>query len=463
MFGSDLIRRASEIYEKLDIERIAEAGIHRNIENYEFVTTYPPIRAHRPITQEDIFDGGNKARVVQFYIHIPFCTGKCAFCGRYLTISGASQEEVDNYINYLEKELELLISIPDLQSMRIGYMYIGGGTPTYLTSKQLSRLISKVRSSLSISDDSEFTVEGSPETVTEDKIKELLAGGVNRFSLGIQTYSDVVLKKSGRRHDSRKASETAKMVGQAGFNDFNIDLMTGLPLQSLESFEDSLQRSIDDGATSVTVYPLYVRPGCKMVGFDRRMFPTEKDSLMMQIMAKDFFEGRGFGGGPIHYFSRSKKECDAYQEAKWKGAENLGLGVSTYQFFDNTQYHNHFVLDDYKGAIDSGRLPVWVGIRLDREEQIARSIVLKIKGGGEVNKEDFISQFGVSPEEMYPETIAWLVGLDLIELTDAGIKLTYTGELYSEEVAIQFYTKDTRRAIGSSGYVGYSVAELPNF
>ena len=457
---SKLIETAREIKANFGIEKLEQAGYKRNRKEYEFIVTYPSIPALSAVSQEKIFSGKPKEREVQFYVHIPFCTGTCTYCGRFETFPRQTVQVSDEYLKYLEKERSIIDAIPELQKMKVASLYIGGGTPTYLNVKQLDRLTKFLTATLDIQENAEFTVEGSPETIKQDKLEKLLENRVNRISMGVQSFHDDILKICGRRHNTERAKKAAHLIRKAGFTNFNIDLMSGLPYQSLERFEEDLKTAVDSGAACVTIYPLYIRPGCNMAEFDNSIFPNQEDSLLMQIMAKEFFKEIGYVECPVHFFALPGIVSQAQNINKWGGAEAIGLGVSTYQFMNNTQYHNLFDMEKYKASIDSGELPIWIGKHLDTKEQMARLMVLGMKKG-QVDKKVFSSKFGVNPEEVYPEIIEILKELGLIEITDTEIRLTYLGELYSEEVAIQFFTEETRKAVGNKGYAGYSLAELP--
>ncbi len=461
---SKLIERAKQIKSELNLTQLREAGIRRHREEYEYIVTYPAIPAMSPITQEDIFSGESKEREVQFYTHIPFCTGKCTYCGRFQKFPRQSRQTVDSYIDYLEKEMEIMNSIPELEKIKVGSLYIGGGTPTYLSSKQLIRVIKNLTSQLDILKEREFTVEGSPETINREKLETILENGVNRISMGVQSYHNDVLKLCGRRHTAERARKISKLIREVGFNNFNIDLIPGLPLQTLKKWEENLKATVDSGATCVTAYPLYVGPGCEMVKLPDNMFPSEGESLLMEIMTKEFFKDLGFKEDPVHFFASPGIVSQAQNIKKWKGSEVTGLGISTYNFMNNVQYHNHFGIGRYKTSIDSGRLPIWIGKKLDTKEQISRLMVLGMKRG-KINSELFTSKWGPTPEEIFPEIMGKLKDLGLIEIDYPETKLTYLGKLFSEEVAIQFFTDKTRKAYEKVGakYAGYFTANLPDY
>jgi len=469
---SKLIETTKQIEASLPVERLEQEGYKRDRREYEFIVTYPPISAMKPMSQRDIFFGTTRERDVNFYVHIPFCTGECTYCGRFERFPRQNRQTTDEYLTYLEKERDIMDTLPELQRMRVSTLYIGGGTPTYLSTGQLGRLTKFLTASLDAKKVAEFTVEGSPETITKEKLEVLLQNGVNRFSMGVQSFHNDTLEMCGRRHNAERARKSARLVREVGFRKFNIDLMSGLPYQTLERFEEDLNAAFDCGVSCVTIYPMYIRPGCKMAEFDDLVFPNQKDSLLMQIMAKEFFKERGWKEDPIHFFAPQGTTSNKLNMGKWgKGEEVLGLGVSTYQFMNNTQYHNLFDMQEYRARVLGGELPIWVGKKLEKEEQMTRFMVLGMKNGF-VDVATFFSKFNSHPESIYPHTIQRLKDLGLIidttdehEIVDElrRIELTNLGSLFSEEVAIQFFTDATRRAIGNRGYAGYSIAELPKF
>jgi len=464
---SRLIQKAEEIYSSLNIGKLEAQGFKRDVRTYEYIVTYPPVRALGEITQQEVCT--KPINDTQFYVHIPFCKGptSCTFCGRYEKFVDPSPEFVSEYLGYLERETEIMSKL--FGEFQVQTMYFGGGTPTYLEPEQLERLINSLNRTLAIQRGAEFTVEGHPRTITERKLEVLLYQGVNRFSLGVQDYHDDTLDVCKRRHTKKEAMQSTAMILKAGLINLNIDLMTGLPYQTLERFEENLRIFGDSGAVCTTIYPMYIRPGCEISGSDTSVLPTMKENILMQIMAKEFFKEKGWTEGPIHYYAALGIVTQRQNERKWSGAENIGIGLSVYQFANNCQFHNTFNFDKYKRLIDQGKLPIGMGKVLDRREQMARSMVLGMKKGT-LDIRAFYAKFGEHPESVYPETIQRLKDLGLVvnttdehEIVDklGSLSLTFLAELFSEEIALKFYTEKTKQAIGQGGYCCYSIAELP--
>ena len=463
----NLLQKANVIVEALDLDSVRNAGFERDPSVYEYIVTYPSAIAQKPIAQDEIFKD-TRINDVEFYVHIPFCTGACGPCARYDKFVNPDQKTIEMYLDLLEKELLILTNVPELSDLIVNSVYFGGGTPTYLTVNQLKRKYAAVNGNLNFKEGYEAIVECSPETLNEEKRDLMQAVGITGVSIGIQSFNNTVLEFMNRRYNFEEALKSISML-EGHFEDLNIDLMAGLPYQELQTFKSDLELAVDSGATRITVYPTYVRPGCAFHRyFDPRFplcrqedfFPTVKENLLMQIMAKEFLTSKGFVEGPIHYFTKQGASPLKSLNRRWQGIPNIGIRVSTYQYAGNTQYHNFFDLKRYKAAIDAGKLPIWIGAKLDESEQIARAMIFGIKQGS-VDLQSFQIKFKKSPLEIYPKILERLQKLKMIELNNNTIKLTYLGELFSEEIAIQFYSDAVKKAVGDKGYCCYSIQELP--
>ena len=455
---SDLIKTSKRIFDEIDFERLRKHGIYRDRKEYEFIVTYPAIAAHHVLSQDDIFSNLDKDREIQFYVHIPFCTGICSYCARFTKLKNQPHSTVKRYVDYLQKELDMMLSIPELSRMKVDTLYIGGGTPTYLTAKMLDKLTSMLVSELNIHQDAEFSVEGSPETIKQNKLDVLKKNRVNRISMGIQSYDDDVLKLCNRRHNSKTAKLVSDMIVSNKFENYNIDLILGLPLQSLDKWEYDLKTAASSGATSVTIASLSTTSYSDMIKLSDDLFPSAEDMVIMDIMAKELFSDLGYEQNPVHFFNAPGTKTQIQTINKWKSFEMIGLGISTYQYMNNFQYHNHFDIKKYENAIDQGRLPIYMGIELEKEEQMARVMIFGMKRG-RVDKVSFKNRFGVQPEEAFADVFESLYKLGLIEIGENEIKLSYTGFLFSEEVATMFFSKKMKEIYGKTPhrYSGYSI------
>jgi len=406
-----------------------------------FIVTYPPQKALNNISQKSIFSHQNaeKKRKVALYIHIPFCMGKCNYCA-YTSFQNPSENEESNYLNYLKKELELYLKYSELKAVEIISIYIGGGTPTYLTSKLLRDFLSYLKEKLNIKNNVEITVEGSPETLDESKLKTLVEQGVNRLSIGIQSFEDPLLRFIGRRHDSKQAIEKF-MLAKKYFNNINIDVMYGLPTQKLEDWKHTLNNLIKLKPSSITTYYTRVKPNTPLwtlLKISPNIFPSEEEVNQMHRIAIKSLTKIGYKQNPLDWFNLPGKKHQQ-QIQKWQeNAELLALGISSYSFMNNYQYYNFDSLPDYYRAIDQGRLPITMGKKLSKEELIRRKVIFGLKilpDGVEINKEDY---------GLLKEMIEELTKQGFVKFQNNHLSLTEKGILVADEVCAQFFSDEVK-------------------
>jgi coproporphyrinogen III oxidase-like Fe-S oxidoreductase len=214
--GDSLLSGTAQRLLDQDLDSLARQGFERNVKEYEFVVTYPTLPIMKRASQEDMFGKGNfPSKQIGFYIHIPFCNYICAYCARFVKFSRSPEKEIEKYLVSLKKEIGMLSE--RLPSSKITSIYFGGGTPTILNEQQLESLVSALKEKFEVVQGAEFTVEGSPETLSEKKLGALLELGVNRVSFGVQSFNDRLLKMCGRGHTAQQALDAFSMCRGAGF------------------------------------------------------------------------------------------------------------------------------------------------------------------------------------------------------------------------------------------------------
>ena len=397
---NELIKKSEETLKSFNLQELEKVGIKREREAFETshtIVTYPPLQVCAPINLKDIFTKNKKIkRDVALYIHIPFCIGKCLYC-HYATFANQPLSVTDYYLKHIEKELELLLKILELQEMNIKSIHIGGGTPTYLSVEQLGSLMDFLHKKLNIEKDAEITFESCPETLIKEdgdaKLKLLLEKGVNRLSIGIQSFDDEVLKTAGRNHNAREAFMALRLARNCGFKNINIDLMIGLPDQTLQSWSETLSKVEELKPESITAYHLRIKsivPFFNLFKNQLERFPSDNNILTMDVMIRKKLSDLSYKENPANWFNKESKFIYHHQEQKWKEtAELLALGVSSYSFINNVQYYNYSNLKDYFEAIDNGKLPIHKGIKLDEKEQIIRKIIFGLKMADGIEKSKF--------------------------------------------------------------------------
>ncbi len=415
---------------------------------YEFIVTYPPL----PSLNEGIpnfFQEATTSKNISLYLHIPFCTNLCSFCGRFVKYIGQTHEQMVKYVNYLKKEIDYVHSITQGNNHKISSVYFGGGTPTVLPLDVLVELINYVLDKFNVDLQNEITVETSPEVSNKEIYNELIQSGVNRISIGIQSFDDNVLKLTNRAHDKLNAIYSFYNARKIGFENINIDLLLGLPNYDLTKFSFDLNQAVELKPDCITIYPLYIQESCTMYKMDRNRFPNAEVLWKMGIYERDFFKSVDYIESPIHYFTLNKNKTPQQWFHRWKNSGDvIGLGVSSFGFFNNTQYHNHLVLDKYYESIDNGQIPIWKFLTLDKEEQTRRKLIFQIKTG--VIEKTLI-------KTSFRKIINNFIRLNLI--TDAGeyYELTLHGKVHSEEMCLEFFSPLVKQNVMniSPGYCGY--------
>ena len=294
--------------------------------------------------------------LVSLYIHVPFCTKKCPYC--HFFVQPNSLESQETFLSSLNKEWDL--RSPLFLGKEIVSIYFGGGTPSLLPAKAIEDILSLIQKGpATISPTCEITLEANPENVTLARMQEFVKAGINRISMGVQSFDDQLLQILGRTHDSGKAKKALDSIVQAGISNLSIDLMYELPHQTLETWENSLLEVKNLPITHLSLYNLVFEPGTLFHKKSKRLSPTlpsEEDSLQMLNLAVSHLESFGLGRYEISAFSRPGYES-LHNVGYWTGRPFLGLGPSAFSYFEGRRFQNIAHLKKYEQALLQNTLP----------------------------------------------------------------------------------------------------------
>lgn len=286
---------------------------------------------------------------IGLYIHIPFCKSKCYYCD---FISYQNKEELlDDYINALIKE----IKYSKLEKYNIKTIYIGGGTPSILESKHIWEILKNIKPY--IEKNAEITIEVNPGTINEKKLEEYIKFGINRISIGLQSTDNNLLKQIGRIHNLEEFLKTYKIAKKVGFNNINVDLILGLPNQTLEILKNSISNIIELQPEHISIYSLILEEGTKLYDMvnkqEIRMIDEELERLMYWE-AKKMLEANGYIHYEISNFAKdnfqSKHNLDC-----WNQKEYIGIGVAAHSYIENTRKSNTASIENYIDNINKER------------------------------------------------------------------------------------------------------------
>ena len=446
---SILIEKAKQIESSLKLDELLKHGFKKEIKgkaDSHQTVTYPEKKHSCSVSPEEIFYHHTENKDLSLYLHIPFCNTKCVYC-QYTSFYEQSDEKIATYISALKKEIDLASELPEIKNSKITSVYIGGGTPTYLSPSDLEDLLKHIQKKFNLTKNIEFTVESTPETILggigKEKLEILRKYGGNRLSIGIQTFDNDILHSMNRKHNLEQALSSIETAKEK-FDNLNIDLIFGFPDQTLEAWESDLNIIANMKIPPITIYPLTIKLEAAIYNlFEKnpKIFLDEKSYLLMDIMAIEIFKEMRFKNYPVWWFASSPKYIYKQQIHKWENnGELLALGISGYSYLNSWQYYNFRTMKEYFDSLNNNRLPIQKGIKLrTKKRQAIRNMVFGIKC--KIDKCRFKGRYGFNPEEEFGKPISKLENLGLIKNTEKEIKLTYKGKLFAEEVSRYFIKK----------------------
>jgi oxygen-independent coproporphyrinogen-3 oxidase len=376
------------------------------------------------------------------YVHFPFCLSKCAYCdfdSAPLEAAGG-MPSARRYLDALAVELDLRWGSEEFHGVRVASAYLGGGTPTVLPAEWLVAVIARLRRRFQFSPEAEVTVEANPGTVTADGAASLLGGGVNRISLGVQSFSDDVLKTLGRAHTAAEASAAVATLRAAGCGNLGLDLIYGVPNQSLKQWEASLRQLLALGVEHISAYGLSVEAGTRLeqqIRSGELPAPDDELSAQMYLRAADMLSGAGYHHYEISNFARPGLEC-RHNRGYWAGGEYLGLGCSAHSYRRGLRWNNSAGPMVYIEWLGRGQLPVAQAEGLSQRRRLGEMLMLGLRRAEGVDEEEVAAGCSLRPREVFGQEIARLCEEGLL-VADAGrLHIPRRKWLVSNEVLSHF-------------------------
>jgi putative coproporphyrinogen dehydrogenase len=365
------------------------------------------------------------------YVHIPFCTQICYYCDFSKVF--IKNQPVDSYLEHLIEEYDSY----DIKKLRT--LYIGGGTPTALSARQLAFLLEKLTDKLDLSYLEELTIEANPGDLDQEKIAVLKDSPVNRVSLGVQTFNDRMLKQIGRSHSEKDIYENIANLKKAGFDNISIDLIYALPKQTMEDVKTNVAKAIALDIPHMSLYSLILENHTVFMNRMRRgKLPLPKEDLEAEMF--DYIiaelEKAGFEHYEISNFSKPGFES-RHNLMYWDNAEYYGIGAGASGYVDGVRYKNHGPIRHYLQAVEAGNARVQEEV-LTLKEKMEEEMFLGLRKKSGVSKKRFEEKFGLSFEDQY--------GAVVFELTEQGllvpdrdiVRMTKQGLFLGDTVAEKF-------------------------
>ena len=405
-----------------------------------FVANYPPFSVWTPaaVAAEALpaLDAGAAPGTpLGLYLHIPFCRKRCHFC-YFRVYTDKNAEEITGYLDALVREWELYASRPAIAGRPLKFVYFGGGTPSYLSTRQLEGLAKRLTAITPWTGAEEITFECEPGTLTDPKLAAIRRIGVTRLSLGIEHFDDRVLELNGRAHRSPEIGRAFSASRALGFPQINVDLIAGMLGDTDDAWRMTVQKTIDLAPDSITIYQMELPFNTTISAdilkgggrFDDQLEGWDTRRRWMQE-AWETLERAGYHLGSAYTAVKdSKRVSFVYRDALWQGADLVGLGVASFGHVNGVHMQNVDTWEKYSAAIARGEIPLGRGYRPTIEERLIRELVLQLKRGA-ISPSYFADKYGADVLARFAPQWASLVkegyleppAPDRVALTRAGL------------------------------------------
>lgn len=390
---------------------------------------------------------------ISLYVHIPFCETKCPYCD--FNTYAAIEPLMPSYVAALQSEIALWGSL--LGSPKVHTVFFGGGTPSYLPAEDIRRIMDKLRLSFDLDASAEITMEANPGDFSEEKLATCLDSGINRLSIGVQSFDDKLLKMLGRRHSAAQAVHAFRQAAGAGFDNISIDLMYGLPYQNLQQWQDTLRDALELSPPHISMYCLTLEGGTPMERWvDQGSMPEPDADLAadMYLAAQNSMRDAGYRHYEISNWALEGRRSE-HNLTYWRNMPYLGVGPGAHSYLGGYRFNTLKSPREYIQRMGNACSVAGSGTSLDKinsvpvvdeiEEidtplEMAETMMMGLRLDDGIGIAAFSDRFGASPHSIYPDTLAELERLDLLHTHDGALRLTHRGRMLGNEVFSRFFS-----------------------
>lgn len=364
---------------------------------------------------------------IGLYIHIPFCIKKCNYCD--FVSYPAHCDRIRDYLSALEQEMKLYQQVLAHEDLCLETLYLGGGTPTCLPTQELRRVLRASRLFFQWLPGIEVTVEANPGTIDRPKMEMLKEEGVNRLSIGAQSFNLEELHMMGRLHGVEEIDQTVALARQTGINNISLDLIYGLPNQTLAAWQKTLQTALSLAPEHLSAYGLNIESGTPWGEMEAKgeLVPVDEDTArLMYDETQRQCSKKGYRHYEISNFAKPGYES-RHNLRYWLMKPYLGLGAAASSYYRHRRWTNVSALDDYRASLNRGTAPIAEEFELDRESQMAETVLLGLRTLAGVSLVDFKAKFGVEVREIFQAEVEKLIKEKLVTIENQHLKLTSFG------------------------------------
>ena len=368
---------------------------------------------------------------IGLYVHIPFCEKKCHYCD-FLTF--AQQEgKIDTYVEYLIKEMALYNN----EDYHVDSLYFGGGTPSYLSSKLMRKIMAAIRECFTILDHCEVSIEMNPESVNAEKLQTYLDCGFNRFTMGVQSFHDPTLKMMGRLHNKQTVLDKVGLCRKMGIDNLGIDLMFANPKQDMEALKEDVRMALTLDVDHISYYSLMIKPNTPYARWVKTkqitLFDDDLERQMYHYIQESLVDA-GYHQYEISNFSRGMSQS-IHNKKYWRLENYLGIGLGASSNMDNLRFSNVRRFDQYFDKIDAGQRPILIDEKLTKKDREKEFIMLNLRLLRGFDIKEVNEKFGIDFLSKYQEAIQKHLHYKTVQLKDGRFMFTN----YGLDVGNQFY------------------------
>ncbi|WP_071026721.1 radical SAM family heme chaperone HemW [Peptoniphilus raoultii] len=376
-----------------------------------------------------------KKNKISLYIHIPFCESRCHYCD--FCSSVINEKEVQKYTSYLKKEISLYQEL--LRASEIESIFFGGGTPSSIDEKYISEIMEEIYK-FKVFKNPEISLEGNPNSLTYEKLKIYKSLGINRISMGAQSFNEKILKSIGRVHKTKEILEASENIKSLGFKNFNLDLMLALPYQKLEDLEISMAYIKKINPSHISYYSLIIEDGTnikKLYEKNRRIFPNEDEDRQMYHYVCEKLCQMAYDQYEISNFAKKGFES-RHNLSYWKLKNYLGFGLSASSNIGKKRFTNTSFFTDYYQKLDHNKFPISFSEELSKKERISEFAIMGIRLNKGIDLKEFSNRFSIDFKNYYKDEIKKHKDDGLLWVSDDFIGLSKRGRDLSNIVEVDF-------------------------
>ncbi len=412
-----------------------------------FISNYPPFSQWSREQVGEATAALNAAPTevpLGLYLHIPFCRKRCKFC-YFKVFTDKNGGEVEEYLAALSREIELVSQLPVMGDRPFRFVYFGGGTPSFLSSRQLHRLVDRLRENIDWSLAEEVTFECEPGTLSEAKVATLKEIGITRLSLGVEHFDDAILRDNGRAHESREIDRAWPWITAAQFDSVNIDLIAGMVGDTTEKWQETVRRAIDMDADSVTIYqmelPFNTVYSKDILGGQIETpvadWPTKRDWV---TWAFEQLAGAGYETSSAYTMVKPGVEF-CYRDSLWQGSDLLATGIASFGHVSGIHYQNEAEWAKYLAPLGEGPLPISRALSITPHQALVREMILQLKKGW-LDLAYFQKKFGVDIVGEWQEVWDQYQAEGYAKILAGRIELSHQGLLRVDSLLPAFFEEE---------------------